>query len=166
MDLTPAQLQILKGDINTNPDPEFAAYRTAGNAGQMAEWYNVNSTFIVYKPTEPTASIGDTVSYVAVAALVDSNVNQLTLFYTMQPANFEPARADQRQYLADIFSGALGGAGQATRDALEALYRRPALKGEKLYCTGTGTTVAPGALNATAQGDITTQNILDAQALP
>jgi len=166
MELTVPQLQILKGDINTNPDPEFAAYRTAGNAGQMAEWYNVNSTFIVYKPTESTASLGDTVSYVAVAALVDANVNQLNLFYTLQPQNFEPAHADQRQYLADIFSGALGGAGQATRDALEALYRRAALKGEKLYCTGTGTTVAPGALNATAQGDITTQNILDAQALP
>jgi plastocyanin len=166
MQLTTAQLQTLKNDINANTDPEFAAFRTAGNAGQMAEWYNVDSTFIVFKPTELTTSIGDVISYVAVAALTDANVNKLNLFYTTQPSNFEPAHADQRQYLADVFSGALGGAGQATRDALDALYRRAALKGEKLYCTGTGTTVAPGALNATAQGDITTQNILDAQALP
>jgi hypothetical protein len=164
MELTVPQLQILKGDINTNPDPEFAAYRDTGSTGGMAEWYNVNSTFIVYKPTELTTAIGDVVSYVAVAALVDSNVNQLNLFYTMQPQNFEPNHADQRDYLADIFSGALGGAGQATRDALEILYRRPALKGEKLYCTGTGTTVAPGALNSTAQGQMTNQNIIDALA--
>jgi hypothetical protein len=166
MQLTTAQLQILKGDINTNPDPTFAAYRAAGNAGQMAEWYNVDSTFIVYKPTEPTTSIGDVVNYVAVAALTDANVNKLNLFYTLNPSQFEPARSDERQYLADVFSGALGGAGQATRDALDALYRRAALKGEKLYCTGVGTTLTPGDLNATAQGQITTQNILDAQALP
>jgi hypothetical protein len=166
MQLTTAQLQTLKTDINANTDPEFVAYRNAGNAGQMAAWYNVDSTFIVYKPTEVTTDIGDVISYVAVAALTDANVNKLNLFYTTQPSNFEPAHADQRQYLADVFSGALGGAGQATRDALEALYRRPALRGEKLYCTGTGTTVAPGALNVTAQGDITTQNVLDAQALP
>jgi hypothetical protein len=166
MQLTTAQLQILKGDINTNPDPTFAAYRAAGNAGQMAEWYNVDSTFVVFKPAELTTAIGDVISYVAVAALTDANVNKLNLFYTTQPQDFEPSHADQRQYLADVFSGALGGAGQATRDALDALYRRAAQKGEKLYCTGTGTTVTPGALNATAQGDITTQNILDAQALP
>jgi hypothetical protein len=163
MELTPAQLQVLKTDISANPDPEFAAYRAEGNAGAMADWYNVDSTFIVFKPTEPTNSIGDVISYVAVAALTDANVNKLNLFYTTQPTNFEPTHVDQRQYLADVFSGALGGAGQATRDALDALYRRPALKGEKLYCTGTGTTAAPGSLNATAQGDITTQNIVDAQ---
>jgi hypothetical protein len=163
MELTTAQLQTLKTDINTNTDPEFVSYRNSGNAGAMADWYNVDSTFIVFKPTEPTTSIGDVVSYVAVAALTDANVNKLNLFYTLQPQEFEPIRADQRQYMADVFSGALGGAGQATRDALDALYRRPALRGEKLYCTGTGTTVTPGALNATAQGDITTQNIVDAQ---
>jgi hypothetical protein len=166
MQLTTAQLQTLKTDINANTDPTFVAYRNAGNAGQMAEWYNVNSSFIVYKPSEATTAIGDVINYVAVAALTDANVNKLNIFYTTQPSNFEPNHADQRQYLADVFSGALGGQGQATRDALDALYRRAALKGEKLYCVGVGTTADPGALNATAQGQMTTQNILDAQALP
>jgi len=163
MDLTSAQLQVLKTDINANTDPVFVAYRNAGNAGGMADWYNVNSTFIVYKPSEATTSIGDVINYIAVAALTDANVNKLNVFYTTQPENFEPSHSDQRQYLLDVFSGALGGQGQATRDALEALYRRAALRGEELYCTGTGTTVTPGALNATAQGDMTTQNIVDAQ---
>ncbi len=166
MQLTDAQLQTLKTAINSNTDPEFVGYRNAGNTGEMADWYNVNSTFIIYKPTEATTAIGDVISYVAVAALVDSNVNKLNLFYTTQPQNFEPSHADQRQYLADVFSGALGGAGQATRDALEALYRRPALRGEQLYCTGTGTTTTPGALNATANGQMTNQNIIDALSLP
>jgi hypothetical protein len=166
MQLTTAQLQTLKTDISTNTDPTFVAYRNAGNTGGMASWYNIDSTFIVFKPSEATTSIGDVINYIAVAALTDANVNKLTVFYTTQPQNFEPNHSDQRQYLADVFSGALGGQGQATRDALDALYRRAALRGEKLYSTGTGTTLTPGELNATAQGQITNQNIIDALALP
>lgn len=166
MQLTTAQLQTLKTSITTNTNPEFVAYRNAQNNGQMANWYNVDSTFIVFKPTEPTFNIGDVISYVAVANLTTANLDRLNTFYNLNPDNFEPDRADQRTYLADTFSGALGGAGQATRDALDALYRRPAQRGEQLYCTGTGTTVTPGALNVTANGDITTDNITDALALP
>ena len=166
MQLTAPQLQTLKTDILANTDPAFVAARNAQNNGQMAAWYNVNSTFIVFKPTAPTADIGDIVNYVAVAALTDISVNKLNIFYTLNPSQFEPVRSDERTYLADVFSGALGGQGQATRDALDAYYRRAALRGEKLYCTGTGTTAIPGALNATANGDITTDNITDALALP
>jgi hypothetical protein len=166
MQLDAPQLQTLSTSIKTNSDPTFVGYRNAGNAGAMAGWYNVNSTFIVFKPTEATTSIGDVVNYVAVAALTTANLEKLNTFYLLQPQTFEPINSDQRQYLADVFSGALGGQGQATRDALDALYRRAALKGEQLYCTGTGTTALPGTLNATATGDITTQNVIDAVALP
>lgn len=165
MILTTTQLQTLKTNINTNTDPAFVQYRNNGQNNQMAAWYNVDSTFIVFKPTAPTDDLGDIVNYVAVAALTDANVNKLNLFYTLNPETFEPVRADERTYLADVFSGALGGQGQATRDALDAYYRRPALRGEQLYCTGTGTVAAPGALNATAFGDMTDINIRDALAL-
>lgn len=174
MILTTAQLQTLKAAINAETDPTFVAYRNAGSTGQMAEWYNVDSSFIVFKPSCPTQNIGDVVNYVAVAALTDANVNKLNLFYTLQPQNFEPNKSDQRTYLADVFSGALGGQGQATRDALDALYRRPAWRGEKLYCTGTGTTAAPGELGpvvtnnsgtvSSPQGAVTNQNVIDALA--
>lgn len=166
MELTPAQLQTLKTSITTNTNPEFVAYRNAQNNGQMAGWYNVDSAFIIFKPSEPTTSIGDVINYVAVAAMTTANLERLNTFYLLQSQSFEPNHSDQRTYLADTFSGALGGQGQATRDALDALYRRPAQRGEQLYCTGTGTTVAPGELNTTANGDITTDNITDALALP
>lgn len=160
-----AQLLVLKNDINTNTDPTFVGYRNTGNTGAMAGWYNVATTFIVYKPTEQTQQIGDVVNYVAVAALTTANIEKLNLFYVLQPNVFEPLKADQRQYMADVFSGALGGQGQATRDALDALYRRAALRGEKLYSTGTGTTVAPGALGPSeVQGDVTNDNIVAALA--
>ena len=164
MNLTQPQLVLLKTNINAETDPTFVNYRTTGQTGAMADWYNVGSAFIVFKPTEATTGIGDVVNYVAVAALTTANIEKLNLFYTLQPQNFEPINADQRQYLADVFSGALGGQGQATRDALDALYRRAALRGEKIYCTGTGTTTVPGSLNSTANGQMTNQNILDALA--
>ena len=166
MELTPAQLQVLKTSINSIADPTFVQWRNAGNYGQMADWYNVDSTFIVYKTSESTFEIGAVVSYTAVAALTADNRDKVLDFYSLNPTEFQPSRSDQRQYLADAFSGALGGQGQASRDALEALYRRPALRGEQLYCTGTGTTLAPGALNASAYGDMTAQNVQDALALP
>jgi hypothetical protein len=165
MELSPTQLQTLADDIVAETDPEFVGYRDSGQTGAMANWYNEDSAFIVYKPSESTFEIGEVVSYVAVEAMTDANLNNLNTFYDMNPATFAPIRADQRSYLANTFSGALGGAGQASRDALEALYRRPALKGEELYCTGTGTTLAPGALDATATGQVTNDNILAALAL-
>jgi hypothetical protein len=166
MELTPAQLQVLKTSINAETNPEFVAWRNAVNYGQMASWYNVDSAFIVFKSSEDTANIGDVINYVAVAAMTAANLERLNTFYLLQPQTFEPNHSDQRTYLADTFSGALGGQGQATRDALDALYRRSALRGERIYCTGTGTTVAPGELNATANGDMTAQNVQDALALP
>jgi hypothetical protein len=165
MELTTPQLQVLTTDINTNTDPVFVAARNAQNNGQMANWYNVDSAFIVFKSSESTQQIGAVTNYLANAALTADNRDKINFFYLLNPTNFAPSKSDQRQYLADAYSGALGGEGANTRAALDALYRRPALKGEKLYCTGTGTTLAPGALNATANGEITTDNITDALAL-
>jgi hypothetical protein len=165
MNLTNAQLQTLKTNINNNADPEFVVYRNNGQTNQMANWYNVASAFIVYKTSELSAAIGTTVNYLAVAALTDANVNKLRLFVgDLNPETFAPNHSDQRQFMTDIFSGALGGQGQATRDALDALYRRPALRGEQLYTTGLGTTVSPGAL--VVEGDMTPANISAALALP
>jgi hypothetical protein len=65
--------------------------------------------------------------------------------------------------MTDTFSGALGGQGQATRDALDALYRRTATRGERLYATGAGTTVSPGVL--VYEGNISTGDITDARNL-
>ena len=48
MELTTPQLQVLKTDILAQTGA--CRLRDArGNDGQMAAWYNVDSTFIVYK---------------------------------------------------------------------------------------------------------------------
>jgi len=162
MQLTQPQLVTLKNNINAETDPAFVAFRNAGSTQSMADWYNLASTFIIFKPTENTSAIGDTVNFIAVAALTTANLDRLNTFYALNPSQFEPSHSDQRTYLADTFSGALGGEGQATRDALDALYRRAALRGERIYCTGTGTTAVPGTPGP--EGQMTNQNITDALA--
>ena len=145
MALTTQQLQTLKAAIMAETDPEFVGYRDAGATGAMAQWFNGASTFIVWRTRVQTAEVGSAVNYIAVEAMTDANRNRINTFYAMNPVSFEP-RSDIRTYWDNTFSGALGGQGQATRDALTALWRRAATRGEKVYATGTGTTLSPGTL--------------------
>jgi len=80
-----------------------------------------------------------------VSSLTTANRDRATTFLMLNPENFEPT-ADVESYWDTTFGGALGGQGQATRDALVALWRRAATRGEALYATGTGTAIAPGVL--------------------
>lgn len=162
MQLTTAQLQTLKTSINANTDPTFVGYRNSGNAGAMAGWYNVNSTFVVWKWSVTIIQTGEAFNGTEWAGKTSADIERLTCVATYL-SQYNPSDDDIRAMFNDIWSGA---GGTITRANLLALWKRFALKGEQLYCTGTGTDAVPGTLNATAQGDISTQNILDAQALP
>lgn len=165
MALSPAQLPALKASIEAETDPTFVGYRTNGQTPLMTAWYNAASTFVVFKTSEPTASLGKTINYVAFEALTTANLEKFNTFRALNPDTLNPAKSDVRTFFANVFSGALGGQGQATRDALEALWRRFATRAEKLYVTGpgTGTTVDPGTL--VFQGSITDADISAALAL-
>jgi hypothetical protein len=154
--MTPAQLQTLRTAIDAETDPAFVTARTLGQTSLMAGFYNSGSAFVVWKATVQTAEVGKAVNYIAVEAMTDANRNRINTFYGMNPAQFEP-RSDVRTYWDNTFSGALGGQGQATRDALSALWRRAATRGEALYATGTGTTATPGVL--VFEGTISDANI-------
>ncbi len=157
--LTDAQLTTLAAAIAAETDPEFVGYRTAGATGAMAEWYNQPGTFIVYRKTVMTDEVGSAVNYIAVEAMTDANRGRINTFYGMNPQEFEP-RSDVRTYWENTFSGTLGGEGANTRAALQALWRRAATRGERIYATGTGTTVAPGTL--AWEGNITNEDVVRA----
>jgi hypothetical protein len=163
--LTPIQLATLKAAILAETDPTFVSYRTAGANSAMSDWYNEASgpAFVCWKASVPSGQIGKTVNYVAVAAMTTANLERLNNFLGMNPSEFDPGRADIRAFMADTFSGALGGQGQATRDALDAMYRRTVTRGEKIYATGTGTTATPGTLGY--EGTISVDDIRAAVAL-
>jgi len=163
MTLSTAQLPALKSAILAETDQTFAGYRANGQTPLMAAWFNEASTFVVFKSSETVAAVGQAVNYVAFEALTTANLEKINTFTRLNMQTFPPSKADVRSFWANVFSGALGGQGQATRDALEALWRRFAKRGEKLYATGTGTTLAPGAL--VFEGNITDADISAALAL-
>jgi hypothetical protein len=145
--LSTAQLQAIKASIDADPvlatipnDPNGAMY-IASELNKEA-----SPTFVVWRSAVTTAEVGDTVSYIAVEAMTDINRGRINTFYSMNPSSFNPSRADIRSYWSNTFSGTLGGAGQATRDALDALWRRNATNVEKIFASGTGTTVSPAIL--------------------
>lgn len=164
MQLTTTQLQTLKTAIQAETDPEFVGYRNAGDNAGMSNWYNEASAFVVYKTSETMAAIGATINYVAFEALTTANLEKINTFSRLNQTTVPPNKADIRSFWANVFSGALGGQGQATRDALDALWKRFATRGERLYATGTGTTLSPGAL--VFEGSISTDDVRAALALP
>ena len=144
--LTPAQLTALRTSILAS---EFAAQCQPFGDGptNIAAAYNLPASpaFIVRRSTVQTRDIGPVLNYVALANLTTANRDRATTFVILNPDNFTPT-ADVEAYWADAFSGALGGQGQATRDALSALWRRNVTRFERVFAAGTGTTASPGAL--------------------
>src|SRR5512139_1635679 len=146
MSLTTAQLTALKTYIDSQP--AWAALpNNSDTAFFIADEMNklASPAFIVWRKSVQSEEVGKTVSYVAVVNMTDANRGRITTFLQMNPQEFEPT-ADIRQYWADTFSGTLGGAGQATRDALTALWKRTATVAEKVLATGTGSDASPALL--------------------
>lgn len=144
MALTPQQRTAVLTAVQADQIAE--GYRTSGNVSALLTWLNGESTFVVYKNSETVAAVGQAVNYVAFEALTTANIEKINTFTRLNMSTFLPSRADVRAFWANVFSGALGGQGQATRDALEALWRRFAKRAERVFAAGTGTTLAPGAL--------------------
>jgi hypothetical protein len=163
MALTTAQLTTFKVAILAETDPAFVALRAAGAVGAMADWYNQPSTFVVRKRSVDSSAIGPILNYVAVSNLTTINRDRATTFVTLNPVSFAPT-ADIESYFDTTFAGTLGGEGVNTRAALQALWRRLATRGERLFATGSGTTVAPGAL--VFEGSVTIDDVVQAINLP
>lgn len=154
--LNTQQLQTLKAAILAETDPAFVLARTQGQTSVMRDFFNANSTFVVRKKLVNSKDIGPVLNYVAVSNLTTINRDRATTFVILNPDTFAPT-ADVEAYWDTTFAGALGGQGQATRDALVALWRRFATRFERLFATGTGTSVAPGAI--VVEGPITDADI-------
>jgi hypothetical protein len=145
MALTPAQKTTLKTALLA--DSTVATYLASSQYQPVADNYNAlaSPAFWGYRQGIPSGEIGTTVNYVAVAAMTTANLQRVSDFLRMNQTSFT-GRDDIKTFLSDTFSGALSGQGQATRDALDLMLRKQASKAEKLFATGTGSTVAPATL--------------------
>lgn len=176
--LTTPQLQTLKASIAAASDQAVSVpgnlcagfVGTAINAipnssdGNVcvAAQYNLTASpaFTVWKTNVPQDQVGRAFNPVELASL--SSLNTQRLQNIEQWFNtFNPSLAGDRAFFDDIFSGA-GGA--TTRASLLVLWKRLALRGERLYTTGTGSDAVPGLL--VFEGALTAADVSTARNLP
>lgn len=143
--LNNAQLLTLKAAILNETDPTFVGYRNANDRGSMAAWFSSSAspTFTVWKSSVPISQVGQAMSSTEVAGLTTANTSRLQAMAAFSGGSFNPSIADVRAGFDSVFSGA-GGA--LTRAAMLILWKRPAVRIEKLYATGTGSDASPAQL--------------------
>lgn len=159
MDLSNTQLLALKTNIAVETDPAFVSQRQVGNEQGMADWYNIASTYIVW-----LLSISRDV--VTVEGFDWTQVDNLTtgqgriwdLLFDTQTKTINPSEPGKRSAITECWKGTAGKVAVAT--FIFSKCKRQALRGEKVFATGTGTEASPGTL--TAEGLVTAQNISDA----
>jgi len=165
--MTPAQLATLKTAILAETDAAFVALRNSGATGAMAEFYNVTATpaFYVFRRSLSRHSIlaetsDDATTFAwAAGAYITRSQGERDAFREMFNSTgvVDPSLPTIQAAFNDIFSGA-GGVGN--RAHIQAMGRRPVLRGERLYATGTGSKVAPGI--AIFEGNIRNEDVIAA----
>ena len=161
--MTSAQLAILATAIAEETDPEFVQYRNDGSTGLMAEWYNQDSSTVVWKTNlteheivgeeSPDGTYWDWVAYTGTT--VDEKMAWERMFNGTYSIN--PSLVNVRQGIADIFGGP-SGADQRTH--LLAMAKRFATRGEALFAGGAGTNATPAVL--VFEGDISNIDVIRA----
>lgn len=154
--MTPAQLTTLKAAILAETSPAFVALRQANETGQMAEWFNVVSTFIAWKPRVTIQETGAVFNGAEWAGMTAANHTRLQTV-AQYLSSYSPGLADVRAMFNDIWGGA---GGTITRAALLVLWKRAATRGERVFATGTGSDATPGVL--TFDGAISNEDIVQA----
>lgn len=177
--LTPAQLQTLKAAIAAETDATFVGYRTQGATGLMAEWFNLASTFVVWRSWTPTDEIANAISWQSLtpADAPDGTQTWANRSLACQGKQFNlqslllasgtrlaSGKANVRAGLQDALTNVPAGAGGSLLAAnwvgVRTAIQRNATRGEKLFATGTGTAVAPG--NLEFEGNISDADIVQA----
>lgn len=142
--LTAAQNTLIKAAILA--DPALAAQPTDGNGlGFIADALNAAASpaFTVWKSNVSITQVGDNIVGTELAGLSSLNNTRLQTVVVLSQGGINPSFADRRAFFDDIFSGA---GGVATRGKLLILWKRLALRIEKILATGTGTDAAPATM--------------------
>lgn len=151
--LTTAQLQTLKAAILAETDPTFVTYRTNGQTGLMAAFFNVQASpaFYVWR----SAYTPD-----LKAAAIDNGITQLDgLIASKREVLLWWANRthDARLAATQAAMSDMTGSQNTLKAALVDGAKRAVTRGERLYVTGTGSLASPGT--AVFEGSITEQHI-------
>ena len=139
--LTTAQLVTLKADVIANPDTNLLY--TDGNLQGLADLYNAEAlpAYTVWKTSVPTREVKT--AFLWTEYIGRSACERDAFQFMLSNGVINPADANVRQGIADIFSGP---SGAQSRTNLLAIGKRSASRLEKLFATGTGTVASPSTM--------------------
>jgi len=155
--LTTEQQATLKAFIEADQTLN-AIPNTIDGAFAVADLINeeASPSFVVWKTDLPTRDCKKAMVWTEYIA---RSVGERDAWqFMLSNGTINPADANVRQGILDIFSGP-GGVG--SRAALTAIAKRNATIVEKLFATGTGTDASPGTM--TFEGTISYQDVLAAR---
>ncbi len=159
MALTDAQAVLVKAEIDA--DPVLSAYpETSDGAFAIKEALNLLDVpnYTVWKPFVSIAEAGNAFDAEELANRTTGDNTKLSTFSNWLEA-IDPSRPDHREFFDDIFSAA---GGVNTRAALLALWKRLALRVERVLSTGTGSDASPAIMDR--EGTISYQEVIQARA--
>lgn len=188
MPLTADQYPAFKAHILANTDPQVVSLLASGATGAIANWYNLDGAFVVWRTTTPLSSV---VNAITLASLTPADAVADTAIYANRQASCALrqrnlqlmfASAGQqgvlatgllniRQALTDALVDVPSGPGGSLVDAgwlgagkVKAAISRFARRVEAIYATGTGTAGQPGVL--VYDGTASSDDVVQALALP
>lgn len=139
MMISDADLATLKAHIEANTDPEVIAALAIRNDTRMAELYNMDSTFVVWRDNIEPEEYREVIDWAEFELLSQGEFNVWQEIGKDKP--IDPTKPNIRQGFQAIF-----GNSPNTRNALVALAKRFASVYESVFATGTGTNGSPGDL--------------------
>lgn len=143
--LTPAQLTLLNTAIQAETDPAFVAWRLEGATGQMQAFMNQSSTTVVWRSSVPQDEIMQNgFDWVQVDNLSVGKARIWEWLFNNRAQSMNPSKANVRAGIDEAWKGTA--AMLAVRDAVYVHCKRFATRAEKVFATGTGTTLEPALL--------------------
>ena len=165
--LTPAQLALLKADILANTNQAVIAGLNNGDSGGIAAWYNLDAApeFWAFRYNVTAKEVSDAIHLDEVANITSADSDRAVKLFQIRSfdgGQFHGNSASDRAAWDDVFSAA---AGDASQQAIAALWQRPATNAEKVFALGTNTGVSAATADTTSfQGSVNVQDISSALA--
>lgn len=139
--LTPAQDTALAAAIRADTDQAVIDALAIRNDVGLADLYNADSTFVVWRKSIQPADYRAAIVWTEVDTLTAGKARIWEWVTANMTQALDGSDLNVRQGIADAF-----GAGTTTRANLLAVAKRFATKCEALFATGTGTDADPGDL--------------------
>lgn len=160
---TDAQKQTLKSAILGDPTLNATPNTYPAGAEQLASLLNAEAVpdFFVWRTSVSIGEVGRNFSASELAGLTTLNHTRLQTLAIYMSGGVNPSLLSVRTFFDDVFSGA---GGVSTRAALLALWKRKALRIERIFATGTGSNAVPATL--VFEGTISAADAFNARNLP